>query len=156
MSITFAPAVVAHLIGKQLNWAVTMLDGKYSHERAWDRVRTHKLSPSTNWSQGGPIMQRLGIGISEPRDDGTVEAHRDFAHATGPTPLIAAMRCAVMSEFGETMDVPVVVQGRHRVAIDMEEVERLHTEAGLTYRKIAANLGVCEVTLRTRRAEGKS
>ena len=70
-------------------------------------------SPTTDWAQGGPIIERELI---------TVIAHFDFpdwtawtpapecedgeAHGIGPTPLIAAMRCYVASKLGDEVEVP--------------------------------------------------
>ena len=78
-------------------------------------------SPSTDWAQGGPIIEREKIGVLP--DDG----HRfsqwrafcwhpsqhdlTFEDATshmeaGSTLLIAAMRCFVASRLGDEVDVP--------------------------------------------------
>lgn len=134
------------LIGKPLNWAVTMLDGRYNPERAWARVRTHKLSPSTNWGHGGPIIQRLGIGIREPTDDVGVMASKGGLYAFGPDALIAAMRCAVLREFGDSIDVPTPSKGKKRIVVDLDEVARL-SRTGLKRPEIAARLNVGVRTL---------
>ena len=68
-------------------------------------------SPSTNWSQGGPIIEREGICLYfNPEDADAFEWHaEDRNHALyleGPTPLIAAMRCLVASRLGNEVDVP--------------------------------------------------
>jgi hypothetical protein len=64
---------------------------------------------STNWAQGGPIIEREHIsafyvywGEWEAFDDKTMppSKHR------GPTPLIAAMRCYVASKLGDEVEVP--------------------------------------------------
>lgn len=64
--------------------------------------------PSTNWAQGGPIIERNQI-ITAPYADrphgpmsgwGAMQwGHPELLK--GPTPLIAAMRCFVASKFGE-------------------------------------------------------
>lgn len=68
---------------------------------------------STDWSHGGPIIEREKIWLKFPfMAEGNVEAiHGSFGFphcvsATGPNALIAAMRCYVMSELGETAEVP--------------------------------------------------
>lgn len=73
---------------------------------------TKKYSPSTDWKEGGPIIEREGIWVSDPTGDvlhprqwgallkGTMHDTR------GPTPLIAAMRCFVASKLGDEVDVP--------------------------------------------------
>lgn len=74
-------------------------------------------APSTNWSQGGPIIEQKGITIRRVHD-GTWRA--DFPEAVlkpdgsayaylqkkGPTPLIAANRCYVASQLGDEVDIP--------------------------------------------------
>lgn len=66
-------------------------------------------SPSSDWSQGGPIQAREKIDVMW-CDDGEswmAEKH-DYPHDCyhyGQTPLIAAMRCYVCSKFGEAVPV---------------------------------------------------
>ena len=76
---------------------------------------------STDWAQGGPIIEREKIGVLP--DDGhrfsqwrafcwhSSQHDLTFEDATshmeaGPTPLIAAMRCFVASRLGDEVDVP--------------------------------------------------
>jgi hypothetical protein len=66
--------------------------------------------PSTNWSQGGPIIEREKIGV-DCDDQGVWFASYDLSAetawgATGPTPLIAAMRCYVASKLGDEVEIP--------------------------------------------------
>lgn len=79
--------------------------------------------PSTDWSQGGPIIEREEITIAPWYCDGKFshwEANghdleydevgeyfhgSDYAQ-TGPTPLIAAMRCYVASKLGDEVELP--------------------------------------------------
>lgn len=73
-------------------------------------------SPSTNWSQGGPIIERERIDIinngSEWAAGFDVEQWQVAMGvglpriAYGPTPLIAAMRAYVASKFGEEVELP--------------------------------------------------
>ena len=75
----------------------------------WD---SKPLPYSTDWSQGGPIIEREGIWVSDPSGDvlhprqwGAL--HKGTMHDTrGPTPLIAAMRCFVASRLGDEVEVP--------------------------------------------------
>lgn len=62
-------------------------------------------APSTDWAQGGPIVDRELISLCA---DPLFEDHLLWAarkdgifHENGPTALIAAMRCLVASKFGE-------------------------------------------------------
>jgi len=82
------------------------------------------FSPSTRWSQGGPIIEREGIellcNVTERMAARFKSAHADWfaclrsnrlEHHHGPTPLIAAMRCYVASKLGEEVEVPDELQG---------------------------------------------
>lgn len=62
---------------------------------------------STDWSQGGPIIEREFIELT------CTDEWKAFMHfqsnpcdEDGPTPLIAAMRCYVASKLGDDVDVP--------------------------------------------------
>lgn len=50
-------------------------------------------TPSSNWAQGGPIIQSNSISISE--SNGAWQATCSGVRCTGETPLIAAMRSFV-------------------------------------------------------------
>ena len=79
-------------------------------------------SPSTDWAQGGPIIERefidvtvMPCGTSRNVTADTWEAWMDnhapdgvvdASHATGPAPLIAAMRCYIVSKMGDAVDIP--------------------------------------------------
>lgn len=73
-------------------------------------------SPSTDWAQGGPIIERKHIHTWTDRKDAAYAGHPDsywVAEMTelggiwwGPTPLIAAMRCYVASKLGDEIDIP--------------------------------------------------
>lgn len=67
-------------------------------------------SPSTDWADGGPIIERERIRL-DPR--GVWVAGHDSSNDeyTGPTPLIAAMRCFVASKLGDEVDVPDELTG---------------------------------------------
>jgi len=71
-----------------------------------------ELSYSTDWAQGGPIIEREKIAILSPmtgefwdaRDGKRLET--PFVYWRGPTPLIAAMRCYVASKLGDEVEIP--------------------------------------------------
>jgi hypothetical protein len=71
-----------------------------------------KFAPSTDWSQGGPIIEREKIAIGFDGASWTaiiqtppmVMDYEDQQY--GATALIAAMRCLVASRLGEVVDVP--------------------------------------------------
>jgi hypothetical protein len=70
--------------------------------------------PSTDWRHGGPIIEQAVAKI-ERFSDALWEATaftknaQDFVQS-GPTPLIAAMRCYVASKLGDEVDVPKELQ----------------------------------------------
>ena len=79
---------------------------------------------STNWSQGGPIIEREGINTFKHNKLDASEHDKWGAHKVvprkamdgveysaalcldGPTPLIAAMRCYVASKLGDEVEIP--------------------------------------------------
>ena len=68
--------------------------------------------PSTDWAQGGPIIEREKISVMFSFDLGVwVSAIGELwvpeeGGVHGPTPLIAAMRCYVASKLGDEVEVP--------------------------------------------------
>jgi hypothetical protein len=77
---------------------------KYPSLSSW------KFDPSTNWAQGGPIIERERIDIRYTGQ--TWDAARQLNEYDEPdewfgsTPLIAAMRCYVASRLGDEVDIP--------------------------------------------------
>ena len=107
------------LEGAALDWAVAKCAGEnldYWMEKftsSEDR-RCFITSYSSNWPQGGPIIEREKIEITPWGVNGEWRA-RDFfepspgvpcAEQWGPTPLVAAMRAYVASKLGDEVDVP--------------------------------------------------
>lgn len=84
-------------------------------------VRNYK--PSTDWSVGGPIIEREGIELlcnltaTEAARFSTPGVHADWQafyrnrrmteeRSFATTPLIASMRCYVTSKLGDEVDIP--------------------------------------------------
>lgn len=68
-------------------------------------------SPSTDWSQGGPLIEREQIDLEWDGVDGQAywwkASHQDIAQfQIGYTPLIAACRAIVAAKLGDEVDVP--------------------------------------------------
>lgn len=70
--------------------------------------RTPEYRPSSDWSRGGPIIERERIELQTQIVGGEWLANACPADPqsgnylwSGPTPLVAAMRCYVASKFGE-------------------------------------------------------
>ncbi len=119
----------SELTGAALDWAVAKCEGHgvfikhapvqvmYTPQgkRSW-----YIYTPSTNWAQGGPIIEREGITLSrneqksfvgqQPWDSYRIEHlfmdeyEHEYQHGT--TPLIAAMRCYVASKLGDDIELP--------------------------------------------------
>jgi len=103
----------SELSGIALDWAVAKCEGVNYHGPAWTKF-------STDWAQGGPIIEREGITVSrtdQKLDKGQMpwvayliehlfedEYEHEYQH--GPTPLIAAMRCYVASKLGNEIQIP--------------------------------------------------
>ena len=88
------------LTGPALDWAVAKCEGSAYHGPAWTKY-------STDWSQGGPIIEREGIELlCESLGFRWVASPQKGPEWRGPTPLIAAMRCYVASKLGDEIDVP--------------------------------------------------
>jgi hypothetical protein len=63
--------------------------------------------PSTDWSLGGPIIEREGISLY--RSGNWLAEYvitGAIVFAEGDTPLVAAMRCYVESKMGDEIEVP--------------------------------------------------
>jgi len=70
-----------------------------------------EFKPSTDWAQGGTIIEREGISVDRIGGAWTADITDSVGgyieHTeSGPTPLIAAMRCYVASKLGDTIEIP--------------------------------------------------
>jgi hypothetical protein len=92
------------LTGAALDWAVAICE----HNVGWGPEGEDRDYYSTDWAQGGPIIERegIGFGFGVGIDSDQWEAGYTTPEETGPTPLIAAMRCYVASKLGDEIDVP--------------------------------------------------
>ena len=82
-----------------------------------DGAEEYLYEPSTNWSLGGPIIEREKIDVFNQNNGktGAIEmATAKNPHPApyfGPTALIAAMRCYVASVLGTEVEVPNELTG---------------------------------------------
>ena len=110
------------LTGPALDWAVAKCEGIGEVDKfggVWVLMPNEPhfneaYTPSTDWAQGGPIIEREGIATKQwlgawqaeveflPDDD----THYRYGRSYGPTPLITAMRCYVASKLGDNIDIP--------------------------------------------------
>ena len=109
----------ADLLGPALDWAVAQAEGELARHDADVPVFCFWQSKglncySTDWSQGGPIIERKRISVVDGLDNNIPcwQADIDPSLSTrpslelGPTPLVAAMRCYVASELGDEVQIP--------------------------------------------------
>jgi hypothetical protein len=94
----------SELTGAALDWAVMTCEG-YVQPKPIEWILGGHFTPSTNWAQGGPIIEREGIAVREVLK-GSWVADLEVGFEEGPTPLIAAMRCWVASKLGDEVEVP--------------------------------------------------
>ena len=103
------PMKTSELTGAALDWAVAKCeDLEHYFEDGLVCLKgqpfdTHWLywTPSTDWAQGGPIIEREKIQIKENGHGHWFAKIGKGKWLRGPTPLIAAMRCYVASKQGE-------------------------------------------------------
>lgn len=68
---------------------------------------TDDFHPSTDWAQGGPILESEEIEICRVQIPVPAWSANTYAlQALGPTLLVAGMRAYVASKFGKTVSVP--------------------------------------------------
>ena len=119
------------LTGAALDWAVARCEALGTNLLRVSAGRVfikdcNTLIPchfSTDWSQGGPIIEREELSIEPQYTAGGLECWVAYGHNLryteqgnyiqgsdnrqyAPTPLIAAMRCYVASKLGDTIDIP--------------------------------------------------
>lgn len=115
----------SELTGHALNWAVAKcmpddtlavyFDEETGEPLCYDdwEVGTELFNPSTDWSQGGPIIEREQISLGDNCPQGWEASRRKGVFAVrgfGPTPLVAAMRCYVASKLGDEIELPKELQ----------------------------------------------
>lgn len=110
------------LKGNLLDWAIAEADDRTSElsQVFFKKAKLMNLrhggvySPSTHWSQGGPIIDREihtlikrdGIWEAECFFPKLPSENRFCYSAKGDTALVAAMRAFVISRLGASVDVP--------------------------------------------------
>lgn len=91
-------------------WEDYSRNGDFSQQEEW--------SPSTNWSQGGPLIERFGVTVMK-YDSSCIDEHKanlwtaqldgenmEQWCADSPSPLSAACRAIVSAKIGHEVDVP--------------------------------------------------
>jgi hypothetical protein len=89
----------SELTGTALDWAVSKCEGL-----VW---ALHGHIPfSTDWSQGGPIIEREELSRLSCYNHNEWGCLNGDIFCEGQTPLVAAMRCYVASRLGAEVEVP--------------------------------------------------
>lgn len=126
-----AQVKTSDLSGAALDWAVAKCEGTLGfYVQPNDKRGTTKWEVipstrrySTNWAQGGPIIDANDIAISPlpdglwrayipdgvqwvPRGELGMEVFKWTHKGEGYHPLIAAMRCFVASKLGDVVEIP--------------------------------------------------
>jgi len=107
---------VSEATNLQLNWLVAKLEGR-EFEAAESFVTYHdndgEMNYSTDHAQGQPILEREGISLmyqGEGDWDGDSDAKSGLSTImSGPTMLIAGLRCFIVSKLGDEVEVPDVL-----------------------------------------------
>ena len=119
-----AKVKTGELIGPALDWLVAKCmgyveQGVYGTPEFRDSevylcycgaVLNSCYSPTTDWAQGGPIIERERISIRQWTNVPLVHAYMPHDDAPwvsdGTSPLTAAMRCLVAAKLGDEVDIP--------------------------------------------------
>lgn len=123
-----------NLTGADLDYAVALCEGwtldpkgEFAFIFQYPEIEGG-FNPSTNWKDGGPIIEKHGINVSlrygslppnhvQDSWDAIIKPAfyssgrpgsgvKKEVIASGPFPLIAAMRCYVLSKLGDEIDIP--------------------------------------------------
>lgn len=110
----------SELTGAALDWAVATANGDHPQwDAEWEvfyQANGDDMDYSTDWAQGGPIIERTCASVFFDVKDASYAGHPDepwFCEMSdmggmwhGQTPLIAAMRCRVASKLGDEVELP--------------------------------------------------
>jgi len=100
----------SELIDEALDWAVAAANGQDYYQPDTGPACAEF---STDWSEGGPIIERERITLTNGTPAGLefmwhaqISTSDVFHQMNGPTPLVAAMRCYVASKLGNKVEIP--------------------------------------------------
>lgn len=128
--IQFVEVNASELVGSALDWAVAQVEKPVNlfclnSVNGGPRNRGNLPHYSTDWAQGGPLLDKYDIALNGGFADGDWDKrvvyatlrdgnHGDYgqkALATGPTRLIAAGRAVVRYKLGDVVQVPAEFVG---------------------------------------------
>jgi hypothetical protein len=111
------------LTGPALDWAAAMAEGFKPYYSPCRQINGEVVvtlmyndgsgcmrlpqgfKPSSDWTKGGPIIHRELRTLEGGGDDWFARSRLGFI-GQGPTPLIAAMRCFVVTKLGDEVEIP--------------------------------------------------
>lgn len=108
----------SELTGLALDWAVAKAESELAEQggqvhlvdgclRLYNDTSDEPWHPSTNWAQGGPILDFRMMTVGPAMHEGYEARAYPYGKVYwGDTPLIAAMRCVVASKLGEEVEIP--------------------------------------------------
>lgn len=116
----------SELSGAALDWAVAKAVGELVYEDGepveihvcrrnedgstyfWTCEHSFGYEPSTNWEQGGPLLDELDVWLSSDEGEHSASTHPHVNEhiRSGPTKLIAACRAIVAAKLGDEVEVP--------------------------------------------------
>jgi hypothetical protein len=126
---------VSELTGAALDWAVAKAEGIELSNGCYNRLLVDgrmsagqkmltPYNPSTDWAQGGPIIEREKMTLEWTGEDWMAYIRHDEEYF-GPTPLIAAMRCYVASKLGDEIEVPDEIVEAAMQMIDLGQYDAM-------------------------------
>jgi hypothetical protein len=104
----------SELTGAALDWAVEKcVFMTHSLESDFCGIVGYARDYSTDWAQGGPIIERERIGL-DCDDQGIWFASYDLSEetalgASAKSPLVAVMRCYVATKLGNEIEIPMEI-----------------------------------------------
>lgn len=116
--LDFWAAKAAGIAESQILDGVCMIAASQDTQTTLGTPMVH-YRPSTNWADGGPVMEserisvwrypdldswHAGMEFDVAQDEGLMVKH----YYQGPTPLIAAMRCFIASKFGDEVSQELI------------------------------------------------
>ena len=117
ISLDYAVALASgatELRNDDIRWFFTLHGDTYVLSNGWGGM---SYQPSDNWVIGGPIIEQECIKLAAYEASSEVPKNPAYWEAvictrwatyrqTGPTPLIAAMRCLCASKLGAEIEIP--------------------------------------------------
>lgn len=113
-AVAMAEGMERHACNGLDYWWASGLDEGWRSNPSCAHERVEWFTPSTDWTTGGPLIERERVHVAPLFDEPGWRASMAFSlpgrdgsnTEVGDTPLIAAMRAYVFSRFGEEVELP--------------------------------------------------